>query len=91
MSRGLQVRQGDVLLEAVDTLPVHADLVAPLPVLRAWCRAGTAAAEWFEVTSGKVVVSHARYAPVTLAAGVWQVTRQREYGPHTASSLPRFD
>ena len=114
MPRGFQVRQGDVLLEAVDALPAHADLVgaeiasplaldshgsgghgthvvAPSPVLRAWRRAGIADVGWLEVTGGEVVVSHARHAPVTLAAGVWQVLRQREYDPRTASGLPRLD
>ena len=98
-----QYRQGDVLLERVETIPSDAvRQFAAVRIILAYGEAtghhhslGADAADWWKTQSGEQFVSvktattldHQEHAAVPLAPGNYRVMRQREYSPEAIRNV----
>ncbi|MDE2095736.1 MAG: hypothetical protein KGL39_00635 [Patescibacteria group bacterium] len=97
---GQQYRQGDVFIETIDEVPSDVVLVEG-PVVLAYgevtghshqvktksAKLFERAGERFLVLNKKAVVEHQEHGPITLPAGTYRVTIQREYHPLEIKSV----
>ncbi len=95
----MQYRQGDILIERITTIPRQA-VTRTDPVLAhgeatGHCHTVDGAVALYErdgvlylrVGSEGATVTHQEHATISLVAGVYQVTRQREYAPEAVRNV----
>lgn len=96
-------RQGDVLIERIDSIPTEAKKQKRQKIILAHGEAtghhhaiaATDPADWWKQEDGSQfidargvsTVTHQEHAPISLPTGKYRVTRQREYSPEAIRNV----